>query len=131
FLDACLHIYPTIVKEYGEFSSLEFQSENAYLPICVERFQVYEDNLTEAWVHAVARDDDGGKRPLVLGIRLYDNRSNLMARLDGLALRQLPAEALLPRRNDRFTRRLYEMRWEGEGPLNGAGRAWEKRTWVN
>lgn len=118
FLDGCLHLYPALVKEYGDFSSQPGQrSGQTYLPISLERFQIYQNHITEAWVYAVLRDQPVGPETLVVDIRLYDKESKPVATLDGLSIRALSPEAVYPEVKEPFTNWLYHLGWD-EQPLS-------------
>jgi|RhiMetdeSRZDD1v2_1073273.scaffolds.fasta_scaffold11376_4 acyl transferase domain-containing protein/surfactin synthase thioesterase subunit/acyl carrier protein len=116
FLDACLHIYPALATEYGDFSQPLVQHDQAYLPIGLERFRIYQEHATEAWVHAVLRNSTVDKATLVMDIRLYDEASNMVAAFDGLSVRRLPPAALHPKVDKTFTDWLYHVRWVEQSP---------------
>jgi acyl transferase domain-containing protein/surfactin synthase thioesterase subunit len=111
FLDACLHIYPALAKEYGDFAQLSAPHSEVYLPIGLERFRMYQEHTTAAWVHAVRRDRAMDKATLVMDMRLYDEASNVIAAFDGLSVRRLPPTALRPGVDKTFTDWLYHLRW--------------------
>ena len=94
FLDACLHIYPLVldgVKKVGT------DRRNSYLPISLTGFRCYQDKVDEAWAHTTLRsvEKDGTQ---VVDIRVYDMAERPVAELDGLAVRLLPLDKVLPAR---------------------------------
>jgi NADPH:quinone reductase-like Zn-dependent oxidoreductase/SAM-dependent methyltransferase/NADP-dependent 3-hydroxy acid dehydrogenase YdfG len=58
-----------------------------YLPVSVDRFTRYRAPSAQLWAHSVLRpyDDDGAR---VADIRIYDDAGQIVATLDGLALRR-------------------------------------------
>ena len=47
FLDACLHIYPALVQEYGDFATLPGELKRTFLPISLERVRFLARGLKE------------------------------------------------------------------------------------
>jgi acyl transferase domain-containing protein/surfactin synthase thioesterase subunit/acyl carrier protein len=86
FLDACLHLYPALLDGDAR--------EGTYLPVGVDRFFINGGRATDAWVHAVLRDDGNGSRTAKVDIDVYDGDSALLASFGGLTLRPLAAQAL-------------------------------------
>ncbi|HWL74735.1 MAG TPA: polyketide synthase dehydratase domain-containing protein, partial [Burkholderiaceae bacterium] len=96
FLDACLHAYPMLL--YGA-DNTEHSAGSCYLPVSVTGFRCYRDGVEEAWAHITHRgvEQDGTQ---VVDIRVYDVTGRLVAELEGLALRELSLDTLLPSRAD-------------------------------
>jgi acyl transferase domain-containing protein/surfactin synthase thioesterase subunit len=111
FLDACLHLYPAALGEYGE-AALPV-SDGTYLPVGVERFRVYREGVTEGWAHATVRNHRAPHQPLVVDISVYGTDSQIVATLAGLSLRRLPPDAMVAVADDAaLTEWLYELRWD-------------------
>ena len=120
FLDACLHLYPAALGEYGEGAPA---SEGTYLPVGVERFRVYREGVTEGWAHATVRNHRAPHQPLVVDINVYGTDSEIVATLAGLSLRRLPRDAVTAIDDDAaLTEWLYELSWE-ERPASPARRS--------
>ena len=70
---------------------------NSYLPISLAGFRCYQDGIDEAWVHtklrSVEKDDTQ-----VVDIRVYDLAERPVAELEGLAVRLLPLDKVVPPR---------------------------------
>ncbi len=110
FLDACLHIYPTLVKEYGNFSAIDAAPSITFLPTGVERFRVFKENITAVWVHATVRNRGTGPN-LLIDIHIYDDNNQPVSFIEGLSLKKLPAEALQPISDD-IDKWLYQLHGE-------------------
>jgi acyl transferase domain-containing protein/surfactin synthase thioesterase subunit/acyl carrier protein len=118
FLDACLHIYPALVKEYGDFASLPGELRRTFLPISLERVRFQARGLKEAWVHALRRPDSGESQDMMtVDIRVLDDEGREVATLSGLALKRLAPEDLRPAPAEAIESWLYRMSWVPRPPL--------------
>jgi len=112
FLDACLHIYPALIKEYGDFTTLPDKLRQTFLPISLERVRFLARGLKEAWVHAVRRPAPGeSPNTVTIDLRVLDAEGQEVASLTGLALKRLAPEDLRPAQADKIESWLYQMRW--------------------
>jgi acyl transferase domain-containing protein/surfactin synthase thioesterase subunit len=115
FLDACLHLYPAALGEYGE-SALPVAADT-YLPVGVEQFRVYQEGVTEGWAQAVVRNHGRPDQAVLVDINIYSVDSEPVATLAGLSLRRLPREALAASNGHSApSERLYQVRWEERPP---------------
>ncbi|HYY30191.1 MAG TPA: SDR family NAD(P)-dependent oxidoreductase, partial [Chthoniobacterales bacterium] len=118
FLDACLHIYPALVEEYGDFVALPEERRRTFLPISLERVRFQNRGLREAWVHAVRRPDpDGNPDTMTIDLRVLDTEGREVAILDGLVLKRLSPEDLSDRGADPIEGWLYQKSWVPGPPL--------------
>ncbi|MBV8138380.1 MAG: SDR family NAD(P)-dependent oxidoreductase, partial [Deltaproteobacteria bacterium] len=118
FLDACLHIYPALVEEYGDFTAFPEGQKRTFLPISLERVRFLTRGLREAWVHAVRRlDPDGNSDTMTIDLRILNNEGRAVAVLDGLSLRRLAKEDLGVGGGDAIESWLYQTRWVLRPPL--------------
>jgi acyl transferase domain-containing protein len=118
FLDACLHIYPALIKEYGDFTTLPAELRRTFLPIGLERVRFLARGLREAWVHAVRRPVSGeSPETMTMDLRVFDDEGREVAALGGLALKRLAPEDLRPAHADGIERWLYKMSWVPRPPL--------------
>jgi acyl transferase domain-containing protein/surfactin synthase thioesterase subunit/acyl carrier protein len=90
FLDGCLHAYPLVLDDAKAKGD-----GNAYLPISVMSFRCYQDAIDEAWVYTKLRNV-GKDDTQVVDIRIYDMAAQLVAELEGLAVRPLPLDRVVP-----------------------------------
>ena len=121
FLDACLHIYPALVKEYGDFTTLPEEPGRTFLPISLERVRFLDRGLREAWVHAVRRPTSEENRDLItLDIRILDGAGREVAILGGLSLKRLAPEDLGAAPADAIESWLYRTTWVPRPPLTPA-----------
>jgi acyl transferase domain-containing protein/surfactin synthase thioesterase subunit/acyl carrier protein len=112
FLDACLHIYPALVQEYGDFATLPAELKRTFLPISLERVQFLARGLKEVWVHAVRRPaSEESQDTMTIDIRILDDEGREVATLGGLALKRLAPEDLQPAHADPIDNWLYRMSW--------------------
>jgi acyl transferase domain-containing protein/surfactin synthase thioesterase subunit/acyl carrier protein len=118
FLDSCLHIYPALAEEYGDFTTLPDELKRTFLPISLERVQFLDRGLKEAWVHAVRRPDSKeSPETMTIDLRVLDEEGREVATLGGLALKRLTLEELRPARADAIESWLYRMSWVLRPPL--------------
>jgi acyl transferase domain-containing protein/surfactin synthase thioesterase subunit len=96
-LDACLHLYPALIDDYGDFTEAPKELRRTYLPVGVERFRFVGDGAGEVWAHGVRRQGGNGDTEIVtVDIAIYRDDGRFAAAIEGLSLKQLPPEALRP-----------------------------------
>jgi acyl transferase domain-containing protein/surfactin synthase thioesterase subunit len=96
-LDACLHLYPALVDAYGDFAQPPAKQARTYLPVSVERFCCADVPAREVWVHGVRRRPaNGGTEMLTVDIAIYQDDGRFAAAIEGLSLKPLSPEALIP-----------------------------------
>ncbi|HEY1750197.1 MAG TPA: type I polyketide synthase [Caulobacteraceae bacterium] len=91
-LDACLHVFPALAPDYDLLSGETPQEEGGrtYLPVSVERFEIFADGVDDVWVSARRRPSpDDGPRVLVVDLEIADAAGSPVASLEGLALRPI------------------------------------------
>jgi acyl transferase domain-containing protein/surfactin synthase thioesterase subunit/acyl carrier protein len=118
FLDACLHVYPALVKEYADFTALPEELGRTFLPIGLERVRFLDRGLREGWVHAVRRPaSEGNRDTMTLDLRILNSAGRAVAILDGLLLKRLGPEDLRASRADAIENWLYQTTWVPRAPL--------------
>ncbi|MGH1541742.1 MAG: alpha/beta fold hydrolase [Arenicella sp.] len=109
-LDACLHIFPALIPEYGNFDSQAQVTGDGFLPLGLENFSVYRTSVNTVWARATRREYSDNQ--LVIDIDIFERSDDQIgipvARLQGLSLKRLPRKALLP---TRYLPDLYTMQW--------------------
>ena len=71
-LDACLHLYPTLVDAYGDFTKEVEEPRRVYLPVSVARFRCAGIRAREVWAHGLLRQvGNGSSDPLSVDIAIY------------------------------------------------------------
>ena len=110
-LDACLHIYPALVHRHGNFERALQELRHTYLPIGIERFHSDGAAARDVWVHGVRRPAQDDPQTVTIDIVVYRNDGSQAARLAGLALKQLPPEALIPHARQARPDWLYQLQW--------------------
>jgi acyl transferase domain-containing protein/surfactin synthase thioesterase subunit len=93
-LDACLHLYPALVDAYGDFEQAPQPQQPVYLPVGVERFRSAGTPGRQVWAHGVRRAPAGTSAALTVDIGIYHEDGRFAAAIEGLSLKQLPADAL-------------------------------------
>jgi acyl transferase domain-containing protein/surfactin synthase thioesterase subunit/acyl carrier protein len=118
FLDACLHIYPVLVMDYGDLTTLPEELRRTFLPISLERVRFLDRGLREAWVHAVRRPTSKINTDTVtIDIRILDDAGREVAILGGLSLKRLAPEDLSAGPRDGIESLLYRTTWVPRPPL--------------
>jgi acyl transferase domain-containing protein/surfactin synthase thioesterase subunit/acyl carrier protein len=123
FLDACLHAYPLVLD--GAEQECDGWS---YLPISLAGYRCHQDGIETAWAHTRLRSvgKDGTQ---VVDIAVYDPAGRLVAELEGLALRRLPLETVVPGHDDQ--RLFYHVAWrESARPALVRGRTDRAASWI-
>jgi acyl transferase domain-containing protein/surfactin synthase thioesterase subunit/acyl carrier protein len=129
FLDACLHIYPALVQEYGDFAALPGELRRTFLPISLERVRFLARGLKEVWVHAVRRPASGESQDtMTVDIRVLDDKGHEVATLGGLALKRLAPEDLRLAHADAIESWLYRMSWVPRPTLAPASQDRDSRS---
>src|SRR5262249_37910522 len=115
FLDACLHVYPAALGEFGD--PAHAVTQDTYLPVGVERFRVYRPGATEGWAHAVVREPRAPGQPPLVDIEIYGSDLAKIATIASLSLRRLPREALAATNGHApGPGALYHLRWDEQLP---------------
>jgi acyl transferase domain-containing protein/surfactin synthase thioesterase subunit/acyl carrier protein len=125
FLDACLHGYPFVLDDVEKAES---HPHNSYLPISLAGFRCYQDGVDEAWVHIKLRNVERDNTQVV-DVRIYDMAERPVAELEGLAVRLLPLDKVVPTRataDDVFYRLVW--RKSVKNAVDQADRA--PRSWL-
>ena len=122
-LDACLHIYPALIDRNGSFERAPQELRHTYLPIGVERFHSDGPAAREVWVHGVRRAAQDDPQTVTIDIAVYRDDGSQAARLAGLALKQLPPEALIPHARQARPDWLYQLQWVEQPRLPSSDRS--------
>ena len=103
FLDACLHVYPALIRRYGQFDGVPSAELGVYVPITIDAFHIYEPGVERAWVHGIVIDREADEARLKLDIRAYGEDGRPIAVLRGLTVRRVvEAVAIYSSRDDLF-----------------------------
>jgi acyl transferase domain-containing protein/surfactin synthase thioesterase subunit/acyl carrier protein len=94
FLDACLHGYPFVLDDAERTGS---HRDKSYLPISLTGFRCYQDGVDEAWAYIKLRNAERDNTQ-VIDIRIYDMAERPVAELEGLTVRLLPLDTVVPTR---------------------------------
>jgi acyl transferase domain-containing protein/acyl carrier protein len=113
FLDACLHIYPALAEAHADFSAPPDEPSRCFLPISLERVQVFQTGRREAWVHAMRRPGASADA-MTIDISLHDDDGARIATLEGLLVRRLTKEAMQPSAQELspLFDSMYQVAWE-------------------
>ncbi|MFS0518813.1 SDR family NAD(P)-dependent oxidoreductase [Nostoc sp. UIC 10607] len=103
-LDGCLQVaiavFPEIVKS------------EIYLPVAVERLEVYNHLGLNLWSHAQLRPVKGlNPETLTADLRLYDENGTIVVRVDGLSFKRTSQKAILATTDKSWLDWLYEVEW--------------------
>ena len=118
-LDACLHVYPALIEDYGNFEQAPQALRHTYLPIAIERFRSNGPGGREVWAHAVRRSAQDDPQTVTIDIAVYREDGSRAATLEGLSLRQLSAQALAPGAAQGRPDWLYLLQWVEQPQLKG------------
>ncbi|HEU5276253.1 MAG TPA: SDR family NAD(P)-dependent oxidoreductase [Xanthobacteraceae bacterium] len=94
FLDACLHAYPLVLQGT---ETLAGDRREIHLPVSLAGYRCHQDGVDEAWVHTKLRTVESDNSQVV-DIRIYDTADRPVAELEGLVVRPLPLEKVVPGR---------------------------------
>src|SRR5215472_4455485 len=125
FLDACLHAYPLVLNGAEKIRS---DRHSSYLPISLAEFRCYQDGIDKAWVHTTLRSVEKDDTQVV-DIRIYDMAERPVAELEGLAVRLLPLDKVVPTRagtDDVF----YRASWQKSPRVAASAQDCAPASWV-
>ena len=112
-LDACLHVYPALMEDYGDFGPEAPRHWPVFLPISVARFSAVTAGHRAVWVHALARPAPAGADGIrIIDLTIYDETGAWAGAIEGLALKQLPPEKLNPEHDAGGPDYLYQLLWQ-------------------
>ena len=98
FLDACTQILGII---------LNFDKQNAYMPVAYQRLSLFMHPSNQLWSYAkILSFDDLNQETLTAEVCLFTSSGQIVAKIEGLILKQASREALLE-----FKNWLYEIVW--------------------
>ena len=110
FLDACLHVYPALIRRYGQFDGVPSADVGVYVPITIDAFHIYEPGVERAWVHGIVVDREADEARLKLDIP-YGEDGRPIAVLRGLTVRRVVNEMSVPAEEAGFGALLYTVDW--------------------
>ncbi|MBE9169055.1 SDR family NAD(P)-dependent oxidoreductase [Pleurocapsales cyanobacterium LEGE 06147] len=108
-LDACFQVLGVAFPERGQ--------SDAYLPVKLERLQVYRPPGSCLWTQAQLYSVNGSRsKSLSAEVRLFDETGHLVARVEGLSLRRVSRTALRrvlqKEERENLDNWLYELVWQ-------------------
>ncbi|MBI3444518.1 MAG: polyketide synthase dehydratase domain-containing protein [Magnetospirillum sp.] len=128
-LDACLHVYPAVIEEHGDFTQPPPEGSLAHLPLGLERFTGARTEEREAWVHARRRKPNGHDPDItIIDISAFDSDGRPMAAFEGLAVKKLPASLFKPGQGEGGW--LYGPRWDEVALPQVTAKASGPVTWL-
>jgi acyl transferase domain-containing protein/surfactin synthase thioesterase subunit/acyl carrier protein len=110
-LDACLHVYPALIEDYGDFDGAPSAVSHTYLPIGIEGFRTGGPGAREVWVHAARRRTQNDPQTVTVDIAIYREDGSRAATFEGLSLKPLPPEALIRNAGRQRPDWLYHLQW--------------------
>lgn len=122
FLDACLHAYPLVLDTAkGEGDG------PPYLPVSLAAYRCHQNGVETAWVHTKLRSAavDGTQ---VVDVGVYDPAGRAVAEVEGLTLRRLPLETIVPARDDQGL--FYRVAWRESARPALVHRTGRAASWI-
>ncbi len=126
FLDACLHLYPALVRRYGSFDGEPSAADGIYVPSTIESCHFYRVGVERGWVHGIVVEREADEARLKLDIRVYAQDGRPAALLRGLTVRRVIGEMAAAAEEPGFERLLYTVAWR---ELPDPAPAAERRHW--
>ena len=111
FLDACLHLYPALVRRYGSFDGEPSAVDGVYVPSTIESCHFYRVGVERGWVHAIVVEREADEARLKLDICVYAQDGRPAAVLRGLTVRRVIGEMAAAGEEPGFERLLYTIAW--------------------
>lgn len=136
-LDGGLHIFPALVDDEEDFSTLPAPARETFVPVGVRRLSVFRPGAREVWVHARLGQADGMSvdthpdHQMLVDLSFYDAEGQPVAEATGLLLRKMGREAFRPNLGHATQMALYQLRWERKQlVVNGAAAHAADNHWV-
>ena len=102
------------------FHALPQQHQNnqqTYLPVGVEKYQIYKTAGLTLWAHAsVVTPENGSSKITKANVTLCNETGELVAQVEGLQLKKVNAESLLGKKES-IRNWMYEVEWRSQGRL--------------
>ena len=95
-LDGCLHLFPALAAEYGDFTDLNLFAGPGYLPISIETFSLNGPVEGSLWVRARRREEAANGDGMILDIDIYDEQGTPVGVMSGFEVRKISKAALRP-----------------------------------
>lgn len=115
-LDSCLQVFAVAAGEEGRGGSSPI-----YLPLSIERFELYGAAGDELWSHARFRTDVDPKRDTLIGdLDIYDGSGRRVAHLSGLYLKRIDPASFGSHVRPAWHDWLYTLRWRESSPAHAA-----------
>ena len=109
-LDTCLQLLAAAIPT----GSPQVTDGTPYMLMGVERYQLFRQPSTHLWHHALlGKGSKQNAQTFAGNIELFDADGHLVAKIDGLHLKQVSPEALM-RRQERIPDWLYEVKWKAK-----------------
>jgi myxalamid-type polyketide synthase MxaB len=107
-LDACLQMVGTALAEADQ--------QAVYIPVGVERLQVYRRPSSHLWTEMKICQVEGWQQKTVTAaVQLFDESGNVVAQLEGLTLRSITRQALQQvLQQEDLSHWLYEITWQAQ-----------------
>ncbi len=120
FLDACLHVYPALVRKYGTFADGGEVEAKTYVPIGLDSFHLYRAGVRAGWVHGVVVSRDGpDEARLSADIRVYGEDGRPVALFRGLTIRETTDELIGASHLPSPEQLVYGVAWRELPPASG------------
>ena len=110
-LDACLHTYAAVLPEYGDLAHLPAPDEGTFLPISVERFEMYRSGIGRAWVQCRLRAAAPGSTGHTVDLHIFGDDGAAVALIGGLRVGRLTPRQLQADGAPGEAQTLFRTRW--------------------
>jgi acyl transferase domain-containing protein/acyl carrier protein len=104
-LDACLHALGALCRADGP------ANDAIYLPTSIDRVRILPTKAERLWAHGKLRQAANGSTRIA-DLSVYETTGRLVARLEGLHLRQVPRPALASQLRVQANDSIYRLAWK-------------------
>ncbi len=111
-LDSSFHVLGAAYSTFGT----EPGSENVYVPVGLEKYQVYRPGLDQVWAFARLRSRAEGsiKEAFTADLDLFEQSGEIVAQVTGLQLYKVSRTAIWKATQKRFDEWFYRLDWQAQ-----------------
>ncbi|KPA15487.1 polyketide synthase family protein [Candidatus Magnetomorum sp. HK-1] len=107
-IDSCIQVAWNLMPFQ---KAIENQSENSWLPVGIDRFEVFLNPGTSLWTYAKINEINDITKDIIFDFWVFDQTGNIKAKINKLVVKQVNKEVLFRNKQLDINRLLYHIQW--------------------